>query len=269
MTYSIVARDASGALGVGIQSHWFCVGDGAPVGAPRRGRGLHAGVHRRAYGPDGLALLAAGRSARETVEALVAADPGRDRRQVGVVDRDGAAFAFTGERCVGHAAHCVGDGVTAQANLVASPAIPEAMVSAFEAAPGELAERLLAALDAGEEAGGDLRGRQAAALLVLGEDGGSVDLRVDDHAEPLPELRRLLGLRRAYDAIERSMELAGAGDADADAALPGLEAAAATLGGNPEAAFWAAILLARTGRLPEARERLGAASPRAATGSGS
>lgn len=267
MTYSIVARDpASGQLGVAIQSHYFCVGDGAPWVQADVGAVSTQAFIQRSFGPDGLAKLEHGMPVRAVVEELVAADDEPETRQVGIVDRNGEAFAFTGERCVAHAGHCVGDGVTAQANLVSSPTIWPAMIAEFEATQGRLADRLLRALLAAEAEGGDRRGRQSAAMIVRGAGGEAVNLRVDDHPDPLAELARLLDLRRAYDSIERATGFLASSrnGGNLDQVLAEVEAAAATLGANPEGTFWAGVVLARSGRIAEARNRFAicaAASP--------
>lgn len=259
MTYSIVARHpSSGQFGIAIRSHFFCVGDGPPWVEAGVGAVCTQAFTEPAYGPDGLARLGRGETAQATVEQLVAADARRDRRQVGVVDRHGGAFAFTGERCLGHAGHCLGEGVTAQANMVSSATIWTAMVREYEAASGELADRLVAALFAAEAEGGDSRGRQSAALIVAGDGGDAVNLRVDDHPEPLTELSRLLGYRRAYASIGRALSSAlvdAAEPADIEDALAELRAAASTLADNPEATFWEGVVLARSGRIDEARRR--------------
>jgi uncharacterized Ntn-hydrolase superfamily protein len=205
-TFSIAARDpANGDLGVAVQSKFLAVG--AVVPWVRAGAGAIAtqAAANVAYGPDGLALLEGGRSAPEVVRHLVAADPLRDHRQVGIVDRDGQAAAHTGSACLTWAGHVVGDGYCCQGNILAGAAVVAEMARAFEAGAGELAERLVAALAGGQAAGGDRRGRQSAALYVAragGSYGGVldryVDLRVDDHPHPIAEIERLLRLHRFY-----------------------------------------------------------------------
>jgi len=150
------------------------------------------------YGPRGLELLANGYSATQVLRMLIDADPMREDRQVGIVDRRGEAAAFTGSRCFEYAGHIIGDGYTVQGNILAGPEVLESMARAFETAGGELVDRLLAALEAGDRAGGDRRGRQSSAIVVVREGGGYggytdryVDLRVDDHPEPVQELKRL------------------------------------------------------------------------------
>ncbi len=204
MTYSIVARDAAtGALGVAVQSHWFTVGGTVP--AAEAGTGAIAtqanpGLHFKAQGLD---LLRQGLGAEEALARLLAEDDAAEHRQVAIVDARGGAAAHTGSSCMRDAGHLVGDGFTVQANIMRSSAVWSAMHDAFEASRQlGLVDGLLAALDAGESAGGDLRGRQSAAVLVVpgGDDpaGRGVDLRVEDSADPLGELRRLVRLDAAY-----------------------------------------------------------------------
>jgi uncharacterized Ntn-hydrolase superfamily protein len=163
--------------------------------------------------------MRAGKSAADSLRALVAVDAGEARRQVAMVDAEGRVAAHTGGGCVAAAGHRAGEGVSAQANMMERDTVWGAMVDGFDAAAGDLAERLVTALDAAEAEGGDVRGRQSAALLVVaGRSTGNphrdvvVDLRVDDHPDPLAELRRLLGLRRAYDSLDEGIELAAQDD---------------------------------------------------------
>ncbi len=214
MTFSIVARSADGTqLGVAVASKFLAVGAAVPAGAAGVGAIATQANANLTYRPDGLALLRAGSSAVDTLTALTAADPDREHRQAGVVASTGLGATFTGASCFPWAGGLVGDGYAIQGNILTGPSVVEAMERAFlasaeaSAAP-PLADQLLAALRAGDEAGGDRRGRQSAALLVLelggGYGGGSdvlVDLRVDDHPDPVPELGRLLAL---HDAVLRS-----------------------------------------------------------------
>ena len=205
-TFSIVARDPrNGDLGVAVASRFLAIGSIVPWA--RAGVGAIATQSRAnlSYGPDGLALLERGLSAEATLRQLVEADDGRDLRQVGIVDRDGKAAAYTGSSCMPWAGHETGEGFACQGNILAGRDVVRAMVQRFQQTDGELAERLVAVLEAGESAGGDDRGRQAAALYVArtgGAYGGLldryVDLRVDDHPEPIAELSRLLKLHRFF-----------------------------------------------------------------------
>jgi uncharacterized Ntn-hydrolase superfamily protein len=199
MTFSIVARSSDGSQwGVAVASKFLAVG--AAVPAARYGVGAIAtqAFANLAYRSDGLHMLNRGMSADEVVDKLTHADELRDQRQVGIVDKNGNAATFTGKSCNDWAGGRTGDGYAAQGNILTGPDVVDAMVRAYEAANGALAERLLAALAAGDAAGGDRRGRQSAAIVVVAAGGGyggnddrMVDLRVDDHADPVPELRRL------------------------------------------------------------------------------
>ena len=198
-TYSIVACDlAAGQWGVAVQSKFLAVGSVVPWAEPGAGAVATQSYANPRYGPDGLALLREGRSAQETVDELTGADDDRAQRQVGVVDANGGAATFTGEGCHDWAGGRTGDGIAAQGNILVSAATVDALAETFAASSGSLAERLLAALAAGQAAGGDSRGQQSAALLVVERDGGYaglsdtlVDLRVDDHGRPIEELQRL------------------------------------------------------------------------------
>ncbi len=205
-TYSICACDLSaGQWGVATQSKFLAVGSVVPWASPHVGAIATQAYANPRYGPDGLALLAAGASAVDVVARLTAADADRDERQLGVVDANGEAATFTGSGCHAWAGGRTGTGYAAQGNILVSAATVDALADRFEATPGRpLAERLLDCLDAAQAAGGDSRGQQSAALLVVERDGGYaglsdtlVDLRVDDHGRPLEELRRLYGLHQA------------------------------------------------------------------------
>jgi uncharacterized Ntn-hydrolase superfamily protein len=206
MTYSIVARDpATGELGVAVQSRAFNTGAVVPWGAPGVGVVATQSYTEQSYGPLGLDLLRAGKSPAEALDALVAADDEPEYRQVAILDAEGRVAVHVGEACIPAAGYVSGEGFSAQANMVASERVWEAMADTFARSEGPLEERLLDALDAAEAAGGDWRGRQAGGILVVAGEGKDwereVDLRVDDHPEPLAELRRLVRLRRAYRAM--------------------------------------------------------------------
>ena len=210
-----------------------------------------------AYGPRGLELMRSGKSAPESLHELLSADAQQKVRQVAMVDRAGRVAVHSGKGCIDHAGHALGNQVSAQANIMERDTVPAAMVRGYEAARGELAERLLAALDAAEGEGGDLRGRQSAALLVVAARGNGrpgeeklVDLRVDDHPEPLAELRRLLRLWRAYARVDVGDQLAAGGDTGG--ALREYAAAHAAEPDNPELAFWHGAALAAGGSEQEA-----------------
>lgn len=268
MTYSIVARDQrTGELGVAVQSHFF--GAGKVVTWARAGVGAIAtqAFANPAFGPDGLELLTDGTSAADALARLIAADPGAELRQLAVIDAAGTTAAHTGAACYPVAEHEQAPGVSAQGNMLHSGGTVPAMVAAFEAASGELADRLLAALEAAEEAGGDVRGRQATALLVVGgertepADGPApVDLRVEDSDDPLAELRRLLALNRGYQSLGSLFAtdvLGGAGDpspAIVEDALEAIERSLPWLPGRAEPLMWRAIVLARAQQPQQARE---------------
>jgi uncharacterized Ntn-hydrolase superfamily protein len=205
MTYSIAAWDGDRQWGVATQSKFLAVGSVVPWAAAEVGAIATQAYANPRYGPDGLELLRQGLSAQEVVERLTAADEGRDHRQLGVVDAQGGSTTFTGPECFDWAGGRTGDGYAAQGNILVSQATVDAIAEAFEASAGKpLAERLLDALDAGQAAGGDKRGQQSAALLIVERDGGyaglsdvSIDVRTDDHAQPLTELRRLYEAHQA------------------------------------------------------------------------
>ncbi len=197
MTWSIVARDPqSGAFGVAVATKFFAVGALCPHGSGRIGALATQAFTNPLYGLDGLRLLGEGRSAQEIVAILTAADPGRERRQLHVIDRDGHAAAHTGSECVDWCGHVSDEGVSVAGNMLVGPAVIEATLETFRShASLPFAERLIRALDAGQEQGGDKRGKQSAALKIWRSEPYPVlDLRVDDHAEPLLELRRLYGV---------------------------------------------------------------------------
>ncbi len=211
-TYSIVARDAAtGELGVAVQSHWFSVGSVVSWARPGVGAVATQSVAEVAHGPNVLERLAQGRDAAGALADVLAADELARFRQVGVVDAGGGLAAHTGEGCIPFAADVRGEGFSCQANMMARPGVPEAMASAYSASEAELPERLLAALGAAERAGGDVRGRQSAALLVVPADGEPwrtrIDVRVEDHSDPLGELARVVRLARAYELAGRADEL--------------------------------------------------------------
>jgi uncharacterized Ntn-hydrolase superfamily protein len=214
-----------------------------------------------AYGPKGLGQLRRGASAPDALRRLLGDDENAAVRQVAIVDKHGRAAVHTGPRCIREAGHRVADGVSAQANMMERPTVPDAMIAAFRSTRGELARRLLAALEAAEREGGDIRGRQSAAMVVVAPRASGqpmadkpVDLRVDDHPDPVRELRRLLDVHSAYRHIEVADELAAAGDNDG--ALGEYAQAHAKQPDNAELAFWHGVALATSGREAEARQLL-------------
>jgi uncharacterized Ntn-hydrolase superfamily protein len=253
-TYSIVALDpGTGELGAAVQSHWFSVGSLCISARPGVGAVATQSVVEPAYGPNALDRLAAGEPAVEALQALLDADPLAAVRQVGVVDARGGRAVATGPDCIVHAGDAVGASWTCQANMMASDGVPEAMSAAFEAAEGDLAARLLAALQGGEAAGGDVRGRQSAALLVVPSEGEAwrarVDLRVEDHTDPLGELGRLLGLWRAYELAGAADELMAAERPEEAGAL--YRRAAELAPDSDELLFWAGLAIAHAGSVDE------------------
>jgi uncharacterized Ntn-hydrolase superfamily protein len=251
-TYSIVAWDpASGEHGAAVQSHWFSVGSLCIWARPGIGAVATQSVVEPAHGPHGLDRLAAGAGAADALDALLGADALAAVRQVGIVDAAGRIAVHTGADCIPCAGHATGEHVSAQANMMARETVPAAMVAAFEAAEGDLAERLLAALDAAEGEGGDVRGRHSAALIVVPAAGEAwqarFDLRVEDHHDPVAELRRLVVLARAYELAGQADELM-ASDRASEAG-PLYERAAELAPDSHELLFWAGLAQAHAGDL--------------------
>jgi uncharacterized Ntn-hydrolase superfamily protein len=272
VTFSIVARDGrTGQLGVAVASHFLAAGRLAPWARAGVGAVATQAFVDPSYGPLGLDLMAAGTGPHEALDRLRAADPDAGQRQVALLAATGGPAVHTGADCYPHAGHAVGPAASAQGNMLAAPGIPEGMLAAYEATAGDLAERLLAALRAAEVLGGDARGRQSASLLVVDGSRGAhagagvaVDLRVDDHPDPVAELGRLYDLHRAY-ALVGVVFVRGTVTGDrpppadvVDGALAALAEAARLLPGHPEPLLWSAVVAARAGR-PEAGRALAAA----------
>ncbi|MGB3483165.1 MAG: DUF1028 domain-containing protein [Mycobacterium sp.] len=270
MTYSIVARDPhTGALGFGSQSHFF--GVGRLVGWGEAGVGVAAtqAFVNVDYGPGAVTAMRAGTSAREALDSVIGVDPLRAYRQLAVVDAAGTAASFTGECCAPAAGHAVGDGVAVQGNMLAGEQVYHDMLDAFLGASGQLAERMVAAMVAAEDSGGDIRGSQSAVLRVYGGQRSEtpwnhveIDIRVDDHPDPVSELVRLLPRQRAFDVIgevifARDLMIGPYRNVSEELLrekLDGLAEAARILGSdNREAQFWRAVLLARSGDRDSAR----------------
>jgi len=263
-TFSIVARDPkTGDMAVAVQSHWFSVG--TSVSWAEAGVGVVAtqSFTNKSFGPRGLALLKSGKTAQQALDELLAADEGREVRQVAILDNQGRVATHTGKKCVDMAGQQQGAQFSVQANMMLTATVPAAMAKAYEAnAALPLAERVLAALDAAQAAGGDIRGRQSAALVVVRGQATEgpwadrlVDLRVDDADKPLVELRRLLKLHRAYDhmnagdlAVEKN---------DMPKAIAEYQAAEKMFPQNLEMQYWHAITLANKQQLPAALKLLG------------
>jgi uncharacterized Ntn-hydrolase superfamily protein len=257
-TYSIVARDpATGELGAAVQSHWFAVGANVIFAEAEVGAVATQAFVDPGYGPLGLDLMRAGRSAPEALAGLLVADELREIRQVAMVDAQGRAAAHTGNRTLAEAGHILGTQFTVEANMMLKATVPDAMARAFQVATGDLAHRMLTALDAAEAEGGDVRGRQSAALLMVRGRSSRrpwfdkrFDVRVDDHPEPLAELHRLVDVQRAYSAKD-------AGDAafareDIDGGIREYQRAQALSPHNVEFSFWQGIAMLRFGRIDDA-----------------
>jgi uncharacterized Ntn-hydrolase superfamily protein len=262
MTYSIVARDpVTGELGVAVQSHWFSVGPIVPWARPGVGAVATQANAEPAYGPRALDLLAQGVSAPEALARLLSEDPLARSRQVAVVDATGAVAAHTGGACMPFAGDVQGEGVSCQANIMAVAEVWPAMLQAYTDAQGSLTSRLLTALDVAEATGGDLRGRQSAAILVVPAAGDPWDtvisLRVEDHPEPLAELHRLGRLDEAY-------RIAGQGDEDLaagrhDDASARFARACELAPESDELRFWAGLGAAQVGDMDTALAHVRAA----------
>lgn len=256
-TFSIVARDpTTGELGVAVQSHWFSVGPIVAWAEAGVGAIATQSFVDPSYGKLGLDLMRAGKSAPDALKSLTAGDEGREVRQVAMIDAQGRVDAWTGKNDIQAAGHIIGKNYSVQANLMLNDKVWPAMSTAFQNSTGDLAERMLAALEAAQAAGGDIRGKQSAALIVVtGKPTGQAwkdrlfDLRVDDSPEPLTELRRLVKLQRAYNHMN-------AGDLavehkDNEAALREYGAAEKLVPDNAEMIYWHAVALVNMGRVDE------------------
>jgi uncharacterized Ntn-hydrolase superfamily protein len=262
-TYSIVARDpASRQLGVAVQSHYFCVGGVVPWAEAGVGAVATQALADPAYGPRGLESMRAGSPAAAALEKIAVADHGREVRQVAMVDSTGRVAAHTGSLTIPEAGHIVGEEFSVQANMMLRNSVWPAMAEAYRSSRGELVDRLLAALDAAEAEGGDIRGRQSAALLIVAAESSGrpwadrvFDLRVDDAPEPLAELRRLVGVSRAYQHLRSAQDALARGDFGTMSTE--FERAVFLGGDNPEIAFWQAVALILIGRMDEGLALLG------------
>ena len=257
-TYSIVALDeTTGELGVAVQSHWFSVGFLVPWAKAGVGAVATQSFVKVDYGPDGIQLMESGMKAADALKALTSKDEGEAVRQVGMIDIKGNVAAHTGSRCIKYAGHIVGENYSVQANKMANGTVPKAMAIAFEETKGDLADRMMAALEAAEAEGGDIRGKQSAAMVIVsGEPSGvewkdtKLNLRIEDHPTPLIELKRLIRVHRAYQHAnmgDHYMETE-----EIDKALIEYSKAAEYYPENAELPYWSAIALANGGRLEEA-----------------
>ncbi|MBN2093538.1 DUF1028 domain-containing protein [candidate division KSB1 bacterium] len=257
-TYSIVARDPeTGEMGVAVQSHWFSVGSLVSWAEAGVGAIATQSFVNISFGPNGLALLKQGKTAQEALDILLNEDEGRDVRQLAIIDAQGNVAAYTGKKCIPAAGHVVGDNFSVQANLMLNDKVWPAMAKAYKESKGHLAERMLTALEAAQEIGGDIRGKQSAVILVVqGKATGKIwedrfiDLRVDDHPEPIKEIKRLYQLYRAYEymnagdlAVEKN---------DIQGALKAYRTAEEMFPDNLEMKYWHAVSLANVGMLAQA-----------------
>jgi uncharacterized Ntn-hydrolase superfamily protein len=254
-TYSIVAFDEeTGQLGVAVQSHWFSVGSIVAWAESGIGAIATQSFVEVSYGPLGLELMRAGKSSEEALAALIKADKNEDVRQVAMVDAKGKVAVHTGKNCIPEAGHYVGNGFTCQANLMLKDTVWDAMAKAFQNTKGDLADRLLAALEAAEAEGGDIRGKQSAALIVVSGDSSGVwwkdrvyDLRIEDHLTPVKELRRLLKLNKAYNHMNMGDEYLT--ENKVEDAMKAYTKAMEMYPENAEMIFWPAVTLAATGNV--------------------
>jgi uncharacterized Ntn-hydrolase superfamily protein len=257
-TFSIVARDpATGELGVAVQTHWFAVGTLCPWIEAGVGAVATQSMVEPAYGPGALELMRQGCDAKQALKKLLGDDADRELRQVAVVDMKGNVAAHTGTRCVAFAGHQQGEGFSVQANMMVSETVWLAMHKAFLSSNGELAERMLAALQAGQSVGGDIRGQQSAALLVAEAQRGpqpwrqvKVNLRIDDHPRPIEELARLLKLHNAFVMMNAGDSLLAEGKTEE--ARKKYRTAARLAPGNDELLFWGAVTMAESGFMDDA-----------------
>jgi uncharacterized Ntn-hydrolase superfamily protein len=262
-TYSIVARDEqTGEMAVGVQSHWYSVGTVVTWGEAGVGVVATQSFANKMYGYRGLELMKKGKSADEALRQLLEGDQGREVRQVAMIDTNGNVAAHTGNLCIDHASHITGKNYSVQSNMMLNNTVCTAMAKAYEKSKGlPLAERVLAALNAAQRAGGDIRGKQSAALLVVAGhasqqpwDDRLIDLRVDDHAQPLVELDRLLKLYRAYEYMNKGDLAVEQGDMNL--AMEQYNAAMKLFPANLEMQYWTAITLANGGETKKATDML-------------
>ena len=259
-TYSIVAKDANtGEMAVGVQSHWFSVGTLVSWGKSGVGVVATQSFVNPSYGPNGIELMESGVSAKNVLKQLTDQDEGRDFRQAAMLDVNGSVNAFTGEKCIESAGHFVGDNFSVQANMMLNNEVIPAMKKAFQDNSNlPLAERIIKVFEAAESVGGDIRGKQSAALIVVGAEKTSnvwedkkIDLRVDDSSNPIKEIKRLLKVHRAYDHMNKG-DLA-IEENDMDKALSEYGKAQVLFPENHEMSFWKAIALLNNGKKEAAR----------------
>ena len=262
-TFSIVARDAAnGEMAVGVQSHWFSVGTAVAWGEAGVGVVATQAFVNKSYGANGLALMKSGKTAAQALNDLLAKDEGREVRQVAMLDVNGNVESYTGKSCIDYASNITGKNFSVQSNMMLNNKVCPAMAKAFEASAGKpIAERVLAALKAAQAVGGDIRGKQSAAILVVAGKATAqpwndklIDLRVDDNALPLVELERLLSLYRAYEHMDKG-DLATEKN-DMKLAMDEYGAAMKMFPKNLEMQYWTAITLANNKKVKEATAML-------------
>jgi uncharacterized Ntn-hydrolase superfamily protein len=257
-TYSIVARDSvTGEMGVAVQSHWFSVGSVVTWAEAGVGAVATQSLVEISYGPLGLELMRAGKTADKALKALLQADDHPEWRQVAMIDAEGNVTVHTGDKCISEAGHHSGAQYSVQANLMEKNTVWDAMARAYEETEGDLAERMLAALEAAQNEGGDIRGKQSAAILIVkAESSGRpyldrvMDIRIEDHPEPIKELRRIIEVSRAYDFMNKGDELMGEGDLPG--AMEAYNTAMQLAPGNSEVQFWAAVTMFTEGNEEQA-----------------
>lgn len=256
-TYSIVARDpVTGEMGVAVQSHWFSVGSIVAWGEAGVGVVATQSFVNVSFGLRGLELLKSGKTPQEAVDELISDDEGRDVRQLAILDSKGNVASYTGKNCIPEAGNLTGDNFSVQANMMLNNTVWKAMGDAFEKSTGPLAERMIEALKAAQNEGGDIRGKQSASLLIVrGESTGNlwedklIDLRVEDNDEPIKELERLLRVHRAYEHMNNGDLALEKGDIDL--ALKEYSTAEGMFPDNLEMKFWHAVTLAGIGKVDD------------------
>ena len=257
-TYSIVAYDErTGQFGVAVQSHWFSVGALVPWARAGVGAVATQSFVKVEYGPDGIALMESGKSAKEALNQLISKDSGQAVRQVAMIDNKGSVAAHTGENCIYAAGHKIGKNYSVQANLMEKETVWNAMAKAFENAQGDLATRMMASLEAAENEGGDIRGKQSAAMLIVtGQPTGLhwedivMDIRVDDSRYPLKELKRLIRIHTAYQHANKGDHYLEINEVEKALVEYGL--ASELYQENPELPYWSAVAMVGLGKLDKA-----------------
>lgn len=256
-TYSIVARDSiTGDMGVAVQSNWFSVGSVVSWAEAGVGAVATQSFVEMSYGPLGLELMKAGKSAKDALEALLSVDPNREVRQVAMIDIYGNIAVHTGKKCIIEAGHIKGEQFSVQANMMEKNTVWSAMARTYQSTKGDLIDKFMAALEAAQAEGGDIRGKQSAAILIVpGKTEGApwrekvIDLRIEDHKEPIKELKRLIKVHRAYEHMNKGDEYFA--DGDVEMALQEYASAKKLYPENLEIIYWEAITMAGAGKVNE------------------